>query len=506
MRFYTTEQIGPTRFLTPEGFLVCKDVVLARTGTMIYGPHETPVAPGPDGVAHITRTEKEVFRPETVDSFNGKPFVDNHPPVDVDPENWLEFSKGSVLGPHRGTGDLRDCLVGDLIVYDKFLIQELSTDGGDGGSGKRELSCGYDAKYAQTAPGEGFQYDIVGNHVALVEKGRCGSRCAIGDAAYSSPVSILAVEIPEAPLSIRRRIMKWFDKLKKAVDSGDQAATAAVIDEIAEAGSGAKSETHVHVHTVDKKTDDAHGAACDCKDCKDKRTGDSGKTMDAAIDARFKKVEDGLAAQATATADLKTTLDKVAAAVLDESSEEEYEEGDKEEEEEDSDKKRSKDGHEIEFEAEAPEGTGDKAWKVTDSRYLVDSFEQTIALAEIILPGVSVPTVDSSAPRKKTFDQLCGFRRRVLDQAYTQDVEVRDFVDSAFPRLKVGDKKTPCSRVRDAFLAVGNFKRAQNNDSAGTGPASRAGIVGISSGNGLGVKGKVKTPADLNKELAEFYK
>ena len=47
--------------------------------------------------------------------------------------------------------------------------------------GVTEVSLGYDADYEQTAPGVGRQTNIIGNHVALVERGRCGPRCAIGD-------------------------------------------------------------------------------------------------------------------------------------------------------------------------------------------------------------------------------------------------------------------------------------------------------------------------------------
>ncbi|WP_262211373.1 DUF2213 domain-containing protein, partial [Serratia ficaria] len=47
--------------------------------------------------------------------------------------------------------------------------------------GLRQVSCGYDAEYEQTAPGKADQVEITGNHVALVPKGRAGNRCAIGD-------------------------------------------------------------------------------------------------------------------------------------------------------------------------------------------------------------------------------------------------------------------------------------------------------------------------------------
>lgn len=73
MRHYTVHRLGPKRALTPEGFLLCEDVPVARTGEMLYGPGEVPVEPGPDGLIRISRTPDEVFRPETLASCIGKP-------------------------------------------------------------------------------------------------------------------------------------------------------------------------------------------------------------------------------------------------------------------------------------------------------------------------------------------------------------------------------------------------------------------------------------------------
>ena len=51
-------------------------------------------------------------------------------------------------------------------------------------AGLTDVSCGYDALYKQLAPGKGKQYQITGNHLAVgTDRGRAGSRCAIGDSA-----------------------------------------------------------------------------------------------------------------------------------------------------------------------------------------------------------------------------------------------------------------------------------------------------------------------------------
>ena len=66
------EQIGPRRRLTPEGFLLCESVPIARTGWMMYGPNETPVKTGDNGLALIHRGPADLFRPSTIQSFVGK--------------------------------------------------------------------------------------------------------------------------------------------------------------------------------------------------------------------------------------------------------------------------------------------------------------------------------------------------------------------------------------------------------------------------------------------------
>jgi hypothetical protein len=47
MQYHTIEQIGPKRSLTSHGFLLCRDVPIARTEMQLYGPGETPIEPGP---------------------------------------------------------------------------------------------------------------------------------------------------------------------------------------------------------------------------------------------------------------------------------------------------------------------------------------------------------------------------------------------------------------------------------------------------------------------------
>jgi len=157
----------------PEGFLVCHNVPIARTGWQQYLPREMGL-PEDSGMVRVERTENEVFSSAAIASFEGKPVTDGHPPGEVDPSNFAAYTKGHVSNVRRGSGEQADYLVADLIIYDANLIAEIEV-------GKREVSCGYDCKHTENGDGSYTQTGIVGNHVAVVSKGRAGNMVAIQD-------------------------------------------------------------------------------------------------------------------------------------------------------------------------------------------------------------------------------------------------------------------------------------------------------------------------------------
>lgn len=171
---YTTGQIGRTRETTPEGYLLCRDVPIARIGTLMYGDGEVPVTADNTGLILIQRGEDDLFDPKTIASFEGKAVTDDHPDDWVNPSNWKTLAVGTAQSVRRGEGIDTDFLMADLLITDQDAIDKVM-------GGKVEISLGYDADYIEISPGKGVQRNIFGNHVALVDKGRCGSRCSIGD-------------------------------------------------------------------------------------------------------------------------------------------------------------------------------------------------------------------------------------------------------------------------------------------------------------------------------------
>ncbi|MFX2627742.1 DUF2213 domain-containing protein [Enterobacter chengduensis] len=216
MKYFFTTRLGETRYQLADGSLLCKDVPIARTGTQTYLPEEIGLEPGADGLVVIYRTEDEVFSPETMASFEGMAVTLDHPEdgegniVFVNPANFAELAHGHIQNVRRGTGGKSDLLIADVLVKRQEGIDAVN-------AGKNQVSCGYDAQYVQIGPGKGKQTEITGNHLAIVDKGRAGSRCAIGDSAPSKP--------KEKPA------MSWLKKVAQAIKTKDEDAFNKLIDE-----------------------------------------------------------------------------------------------------------------------------------------------------------------------------------------------------------------------------------------------------------------------------------
>ena len=170
---YFGSPISPNQLETSEGYLICKNVPIARTGKQDYLAREMGVADAdPERVIPVMRNPEDVFSVETLASFEGKPVTLTHPPEDVTPENWTAYAKGHVQNVRRSG----DYIMADLVITDPMLINQVRS------GSMRQVSCGYHCDY--TADGTGYkQTRIRGNHVAVVPLGRAGAAVSIQDAA-----------------------------------------------------------------------------------------------------------------------------------------------------------------------------------------------------------------------------------------------------------------------------------------------------------------------------------
>lgn len=221
MKYYFTARLGETRYLQADGSLLCKDVPIARTGSQVYLPEEIDLEPDASGTVTVWRTEDEVFSPETMASFEGVAVTLGHPEdsagniLFVNPTNYAELAQGHIQNVRRGTGDKADLLIADVLIKRQEAIDAVE-------AGLSSVSCGYDALYKQLSPGKGKQYQITGNHLAVgIDRGRAGSRCAIGDSAPSTKGSNM-------------KQLNWFQKLAVAIRTKDEDALAQLADEAPE--------------------------------------------------------------------------------------------------------------------------------------------------------------------------------------------------------------------------------------------------------------------------------
>ena len=207
MQYFYTTRLGNTRFEMADGSLLCKDVPIARTGSQVYDESELPGIVGDeDGEIVVTRDADEVFRPETLASFEGMAFTLGHPKDMVNPGNWREHSHGHIQNVRRGTGEQADLMLCDIHIKTAEAIQKVM-------DGLEQISMGYDAEYEQQGAGQARQHTIIGNHCAGVPNGRAGIRCSIGDSTFMTTKN-----------------QGWLTQLKRAIKTKDADTLADLVD------------------------------------------------------------------------------------------------------------------------------------------------------------------------------------------------------------------------------------------------------------------------------------
>lgn len=500
MKFLAASKLGPKQGMTPEGFLLCEEVPIARTGTMKYRKGEIPVDPAPgENIIIAERTAEELFRPETMASFEGKPVVDEHPDEDVTAENWKKYTIGICTHIRRGTGESKDLLLADLIIFDNTAIDDIR-------DGKREVSCGYECDYYvfDDRPGFTQQYDIRGNHVALVEIGRCGTRCSIGDHDSLAKKENKKMELTWKEL--RRRFAaaaktKDADQLMElAKQMPEEPPPAGTEDELmGGGGGGGDHHTHVHIHQGGGEGISSGGLVPPNEDAAPGEAAAAAAAQPADVPTRLAALEAGMA-------EIKALLAKM---VPEEKAEGGYEdlevpgegegEGEGDEPEPAADAKATKDELkkiEGDLKEEAPEGTKDSELvKVKDSAFLEDSFQEAVALAEILSPGIQIPTFDRAAGKFDSYRSICAFRRKAL-LAGNQDPDTHEIIEETRGRRTSDEDITrlTCDSIRPLFRSAALAKKRSNNR-GGTRTNDQR-VVAI---------GPARNNADVNKRNAEYW-
>lgn len=174
---FVADNINTTSWKIDEitGFLTAP-VVLARTGIQTYYGYELGLNDRALDKINVYRSPEEVFSDAAISSYQNLVITNDHPSEEVNVDNVKRLQVGSVSNVIRDGNVIR----GIATITDKDQIKKTQ-------SGKVEVSLGYlqDLKqFNQTVDGvfcEFQQTNIRGNHLANVDKGRCGATCRISN-------------------------------------------------------------------------------------------------------------------------------------------------------------------------------------------------------------------------------------------------------------------------------------------------------------------------------------
>lgn len=216
--------------ITPEGY-VKVTAKIARIGIQSYLEGQVIDGGSMVKVVNVMRPQDEVFSEDSIESFNNLTLTNNHPePGAVNSKNWKKYAVGfggivKRVGNHLTT---------DITITDEEAIKAWK-------SGRKEISNGYQCLDVYE-PGEynGEKYDYVqrqirGNHIALVDQGRCGPSCRTLDANNNNTgVKRMKIKIDGIEVEFADETTKAL--VQAALDKRDEKLTVLQIDAGTKAG------------------------------------------------------------------------------------------------------------------------------------------------------------------------------------------------------------------------------------------------------------------------------
>ena len=166
-----------TKKIDANGYWYIKHNPISKEGVFPYLGHTISEDCEPNKIYKVYRPAKTLQ--ESVDSWDNppKPFIDDHEMLG---EGFTAIDERPVQGIIYNPVCEDGVLYADIAVYSEDLKHNIE-------NGKKELSLGYFCKYKKERgvfKGEVYDYiqtDMVGNHIALVDAGRCGSDVKVFD-------------------------------------------------------------------------------------------------------------------------------------------------------------------------------------------------------------------------------------------------------------------------------------------------------------------------------------
>ena len=160
-----------------NGYWFIKHNPISKEGVFPYLGHTISDECEPNKIYKVYRPASTLK--DSVETWDNppKPFIDDHEMLG---EGFTAIDDRPVQGIIYNPSFEDGVLYADIAVYSEDLKQNIE-------NGKKELSLGYFCKYKKERgvfKGEVYdyvQYDMVGNHIALVDAGRCGSDVKVFD-------------------------------------------------------------------------------------------------------------------------------------------------------------------------------------------------------------------------------------------------------------------------------------------------------------------------------------
>jgi hypothetical protein len=240
-------------------YIEVKKARIARAGKQFYLASEIDdrkIPPAKKKTIYVEYKPPEVVI-KNVDKFNNIPFVNDHAPVDLSPENWKQYAIGFVSG--NAAVEVTDSgevfVTNNVVFYDKAAYDLYK-------AGKVELSASSRLLRAavKNADSVGFDYyvsDILSvNHVALVDRARagrearvldsmCGGKSPFGEVKMFEKLrELLGIKArsDDAAFKLSEAVFAGVAKVGKVDDAALDAEIVAVMEHVRPLGDGAAKD------------------------------------------------------------------------------------------------------------------------------------------------------------------------------------------------------------------------------------------------------------------------
>ena len=172
-----------------NGYWEIKNNPISKVGVFPYMGRSISDECEPDKVYYVYRSAETLSQSVPTWDNPPKPFINDHEMLG---EGFSKIDDRPVQGVIHNPHFENDVLYADISVYSESLKDKIA-------NGKKELSLGYFCKYRKEKgvyKGQAYDYvqeDMIGNHIALVDNGRCGSDVKV----FDSKCTMDSLEIPE---------------------------------------------------------------------------------------------------------------------------------------------------------------------------------------------------------------------------------------------------------------------------------------------------------------------